>query len=191
MTRGDKETRRRGGEKARRRGDEIFFASSPPRCFASYTVIYSWLAVTLVLALAGLSLFACGRSESTSGEPTANLLAATPLSTHVFQQPTTIIKLSTPEEAGTPAPAEAVDLTRGERTYSDKKCAECHGTQGEGVQGKAKALVGMQLTEQEFTDVLRTGGQGKLGNEHLYGPQAISRSGMKALYAYLKSLPAP
>ncbi len=183
MTREDKDTRTRGREEN--------FASLPPRCFASYTVIYSQLAVTLVLALAGLSLFACGRSEPASGEPTANLLAATPLSTHVFQQPTTIIKLSTPEEAGTPAPAEDVDLTRGERTYSDKKCAECHGTRGEGVPDKAKALVGMQLSEQEFTDLLRTGGQGKLGNEHLYGPQAISRSGMKALYDYLKSLPAP
>jgi mono/diheme cytochrome c family protein len=107
--------------------------------------------------------------------------------TVVFEQPTTIITVAA---TATPMPEQSVDLDRGKRLYESKGCAGCHGAQGEGVEGKAKGLAGTQLAEQEFTDILRTGGAGKLGNEHLYGMQAISPSGMKTLYAYVKSLPA-
>jgi mono/diheme cytochrome c family protein len=113
-------------------------------------------------------------------------LAVTPISTHVFAQPTTLIKESASEATPTPE-AAAADLSRGERTYTSKGCADCHGAQGEGVDGKGSVLAGTTLTEDEFTDLLRTGGEGALGNDHLYGPQAISPSGMKNLYAYVKS----
>ena len=58
----------------------------------------------------------------------------------------------------------------------------------EGLPDKGSALAGTELTEAEFKDVLRTGGHGELGNEHLYGTSAISESGIGALYVYLQSL---
>jgi mono/diheme cytochrome c family protein len=150
------------------------------------------LNIALVLLLMSLLLSACGRSSSAGG-PVAKstLLAATPISTHVFKQPTTIIKeeavaekVETPE-AATPEAAAPEDLARGERTYTNKSCGDCHGAQGEGVEGKGSKLAGTAVTEQAFTDFLRTGGA--VGNSHLYGPQSISPSGMEALYLYVKS----
>jgi mono/diheme cytochrome c family protein len=140
----------------------------------------------IILSLTSLWLYACGRSEPAASGPTpTSRLAATPLSTHVFAQPTTLIKQAA---EATPTPdAAAVDLSRGERAYTSRGCADCHGAAGEGVEGQGSALAGTALTEEEFTDLLRTGGEGSLGNDHLYGPQAISPSGMKALYAYVKS----
>lgn len=156
--------------------------------------LYARLLVFLALVLIGSSVLACGRGSgdaSGSAEPTRDLLAATPLSDHVFKQPTSIITLPAVRETTTPLSEGAPDLARGESLYNSRRCAECHGVQGEGVAGKAEALAGLQLTEEEFTDVLRTGGRGSLGNEHLFGTQAISPAGMKALYAYIKSLPTP
>ena len=131
-----------------------------------------------------LLLIACGQSQPSSAEPTKDLLAATPLTTHVFKQPTTIIKEVAAEKVETPEVA-AEDLARGERSYTARKCGDCHGAKGEGVEGKGKALAGTNLAEEEFTDILRTGGG--LGNSHIYGTQAISPSGMEALYAFVKS----
>jgi mono/diheme cytochrome c family protein len=146
------------------------------------------LSTVLSLVFVGLWLFGCGQSEPVASGPTpTSLLNATPLSTHVFAQPTTLIKKATSAATATPEAAANVDLSRGERTYQTKGCADCHGAQGEGVAGKAEKLAGMSLSEEEFTDTLRTGGEGQLGNSHLYGTQAISPSGMKALYAYVKS----
>ncbi len=148
-----------------------------------------WFLV-LLLVLAATTLLACGKREKASEETTegaAPTLEVTPLPLRVFEQPTTMITVA---PTATAVPKETVDPERGKRLYVNKGCAECHGAQGEGVEGKAKGLAGTQLTEQEFTDILRTGGWGELGNDHLYGPQAISPSGMKALYAYVKSLPA-
>jgi mono/diheme cytochrome c family protein len=84
----------------------------------------------------------------------------------------------------------SADLERGARIYANRQCGDCHGAQGEGVPGKGSALAGLTLSEGEFTDVLRTGGNGSLGPDHLYGPNAISPSGMQALYQWLRSLPA-
>ena len=150
--------------------------------------LYIQIIPIAALTLLGMWLAACGGGGSASGGPTpTSALAATPISTHVFAQPTTIIKKET--EAATAAPTADADLSRGERVYTSKGCGECHGPQGEGVAGKAEKLAGTQLTETEFADILRTGGQGSLGNAHLYGVQAISPSGMEALYAFIKSLP--
>ena len=142
--------------------------------------------VLLIVLTLPLLLFACGRSQPAS-TPDTSFLDATPLSTHVFKQPTTIIKEAAAKETNTPEPAQSADLARGERSYTAKGCADCHGAKGAGVEGKGKKLAGITLSEQEFEDVLRTGGQGKLGNSHLFGVQAISPSGMKVLYAYVKS----
>jgi mono/diheme cytochrome c family protein len=147
----------------------------------------------LMFAAISLGLAACGQGSSTSGEPTLDRLAATPLPALNFKQPTTMIQADAPAatEASVATLTPDADLTRGEGVYTNKECGSCHGSKGEGVEGKGKAVAGTPLTEEEFTDILRTGGKGLLGNAHLYGPQAISPSGMKTLYAYIKSFPAP
>lgn len=85
-------------------------------------------------------------------------------------------------------PTVDASLSRGELVYTNKKCGDCHGAQGEGVADKGKALVGTALEFQRFEDILRTGDNGALGNEHLYGASAISPSGMTNLYAFVASL---
>lgn len=148
------------------------------------------LTLTFCLVLMAVMLISCARRQETPLETRAVAPRATvpPMPTVEFKQPTTIITVAA---TATPTPAETPDLGRGKWLYENKGCAVCHGAQGEGVEGKAKGLAGTQLSEQEFTDILRTGGAGKLGNEHLYGPQAISPSGMRALFAYIKSFQAP
>ena len=145
----------------------------------------------VMLVWLSLGLVACGQRGD---QPAVDRLAATPLPTLNFEQPTTMIRAASPEvteESDATASTADADLARGEGVYTNKGCGSCHGPKGEGVEGKAEALAGASLTEDEFTDILRTGGKGTLGNDHLYGPQAISPSGMKALYAYIKSFPAP
>jgi mono/diheme cytochrome c family protein len=68
------------------------------------------------------------------------------------------------------------------------RCASCHGEQGEGVADKASPLTEFELSYSEFDTLLRTGDNGVLGNEHLFGPNAVSPSGMQALYAYVQNL---
>ena len=87
-------------------------------------------------------------------------------------------------------PTADASLSRGATVYKNKKCAECHGAQGEGVANKGKALAGTTLAYQKFEDILRTGDNGALGNDHLYGQSAISPSGMNTLYAFVASLTA-
>lgn len=94
-------------------------------------------------------------------------------------------------DAATPAPSDAAlnaRLARGEELYTTRKCGECHGANGEGVPDKGSAVAGTTMTEQEFTDLLRTGGD--IGSDHLYGPMTISPSGVTAIHAWLQSLPA-
>jgi mono/diheme cytochrome c family protein len=98
---------------------------------------------------------------------------------------TTSLTAATVVTGDAPA-ANTSDLTRGANAYARNNCAECHGENGEGVAGKGAAIAGITLTEDEFADLLRTGGG--LGNTHIFGPSAISPGGMGALYAYVQSL---
>jgi mono/diheme cytochrome c family protein len=82
--------------------------------------------------------------------------------------------------------AGAADLERGALSYEKNKCGDCHGAQGEGVEGKGKAIAGTMLTLEEFDTILRTGSG--LGNSHIFGRSAVSPAGMEALYAYVQSL---
>jgi mono/diheme cytochrome c family protein len=147
----------------------------------------------LRLAALSLGLVACGQSASPPTEPALDRLAATPLPTLNFKQPTTMIQTGSPEatEESAALPTTDASLARGKGVYTNKGCDSCHGSKGEGVAGKGNGLAGIALTEAEFTDILRTGGKGTLGNEHLYGTQAISPSGMMALYSYIKSFSTP
>ena len=156
--------------------------------------------VCLTLVAAG-----CGRNRdeegSAGGAGLASSTAVPTMPAARFAMPTSMIdsaKNSTTTvaageavtatvAAGTPE-APAVDLTRGQTIYTNRKCAECHGEQGEGVADKGKAVAGTALSLEEFTDVMRTGRD--IGPDHIYGPNAISPGGMEALHAWLQSLPA-
>jgi mono/diheme cytochrome c family protein len=147
-------------------------------------------ALILTLLLIGFALVGCGQRQAAGPTPTPPP-TVTPLSA-AFQQPTTIIKeADSTTKSAEPAPTPTAALSRGETIYTNRNCGDCHGPQGEGVQDKGQPLVGTALTAEEFETILRTGGQGSLGNDHLYGTQSISPSGMAALYDFIKSLPAP
>jgi mono/diheme cytochrome c family protein len=93
----------------------------------------------------------------------------------------------TPLPAATLPPADSGEPVAGKTVY-DNKCASCHGAQGEGVEGKGKGVAGWTMAAADFEDILRTGGKGRLGNEHLYGPSQISPSGVSNLYAFVRTL---
>jgi mono/diheme cytochrome c family protein len=155
----------------------------------------------LLLIVLGLGLVSCGKAGAQQPEPAGTaapgevteaptlITDASPPATYVWKQPTSIIEVKdTPAQTATPASADDKLIARGQRSYEKLECGKCHGDNGEGLPDKGAALAGTELTEAEFKDVLRTGGKGELGNEHLYGTSAISESGIGALYAYLQSL---
>jgi len=158
------------------------------------------LLILPLLIVLGLGLVSCGTAGEQETVPEAAVTPeateevelitdATAPATHVWEQPTSIIEVKdTPSETATPAAVDNKLIARGKRSYEKLECGGCHGENAEGLPDKGAALAGTALTEAEFKDVLRTGGKGELGNEHLYGTSAISESGIGALYAFLQSL---
>ena len=129
----------------------------------------------------------CGRGdeENVSGEEAAsdrNVVPTMPAAR--FDQPTPVTDLQEASEADKQEDEEEPDIAAGEFVYGNR-CAECH---GEGAAGtdQATSLVGLTLSEDEFEDLIRTGGE--LGPDHLFGSTKISPDGLSAVYAYLTSL---
>jgi mono/diheme cytochrome c family protein len=161
------------------------------RC--SFPHRWLWLipATLFVLVVA-----ACGgQSAQSPGEPPASLrpVATMPPArfTAVAQQVFTDTVRTTPATnagvaSATPTSA-GPDLSRGATVYTNR-CASCHGDQGQGVDGKAEPLTEFEFSPSEFDTFLRTGANGRLGNEHLFGASMVSPSGMQALYAYVQTL---
>lgn len=141
------------------------------------------LLTIITVLVVGLFVAACGGEEA---EPTPTRAIPT-MPVARFAQPTTAITPGAAASGGA-AGEESADVTRGRTIYQNKECGSCHGAQGEGVEGKGKAIAGLDMPYDEFEDLMRTGGQGELGPDHLYGPTAISPSGMEALYAYIQQL---
>ena len=138
----------------------------------------------IALFMIGLSVAACGGGKQ--AEPTATHVIPT-MPVARFAQPTTAITPRAAGEGGAAA-TESADVTRGRTIYQNKKCGSCHGDQGQGVEGKGNAIAGLNMAYDDFEALMRTGGQGKLGPDHLYGPMAISPSGMQALYAFIQQI---
>jgi len=136
-----------------------------------------------ILMLLGLPLALILAGCGARGTPTPTVVPI-PTPQAVYEQPTSII---TPPAATVTPAAAGPDLALG-RTVYEGKCASCHGEKGEGVPGKGKGVQGWTQSALDFNDILRTGGKGTLGNEHLYGPNQISPAGMNGLYAYVQSL---
>ncbi|MCX6050764.1 MAG: c-type cytochrome [Chloroflexi bacterium] len=151
-----------------------------------------------------LLIAACGNNaNSTSGDSTDSsagnsdqpVVATMPpaqFTAVANQSVTKTMGVTTTEVVTAPASAAQAsdaDLQRGLLIYTKNKCSGCHGEKGEGVAGKAtKTIAGTTLTKEEFDKFLRTGGG--QGNDHIFGPSAISPGGMEALRAYVKSLAA-
>ena len=145
----------------------------------------------LFLALIVVVIVACGgNAENTAPAATSRPVATMPPAqfTAVAEQSGTQNKNASPDVNTLVTSTADASISRGEFAYNGKKCGECHGAQGEGVAAKGKALAGTTLSFQKFEDILRTGGNGSLGNTHLYGLSAISPSGMTNLYAFVTSL---
>lgn len=153
--------------------------------------VYRWM---ILLAALSLLVAGCGggsaSTNSTEGDagsaPTRRSAAVATMPSANFSsvgaqsgltQTTVVTTTAVEEETAGP------DLALGERVYTNR-CAECHGANGEG--GSASAVAGLTTPEEEFIDLLRTGGD--LGNDHLFGTRAVSENGIGAMYAYLQSL---
>ena len=137
-----------------------------------------------------LVIAACGGSKDAAPAATSQPVPTMPPAqfTAVAEQSAAQSLNASPKVESLVTPTADASVSRGELVYTNKKCGECHGTQGEGVADKGSALVGTTLEFQKFEDILRTGDNGALGNDHLYGASAISPSGMTNLYAFVTSL---
>lgn len=147
-------------------------------------------AIAVLLLLLTLAA-GCGPGDELTdpgGEAPADSEAVPTMPAARFDQPTPVTDLEEASEADKQADeeeaAEAPDLATGEFVYGNR-CAECH---GEGAAGtdQASSLVGLTLSEDEFEDLIRTGGE--LGPDHLFGSTKISPDGLRAVFAYLTSL---
>ncbi len=145
----------------------------------------------LLISLVLLIVAACGGDkEEAAPAATSQPVATMPPArfTAVAEQAASASSNASPKVETLITPTADASVSRGETVYKNKKCADCHGPQGEGVTDKGKALAGTTLEFQKFEDILRTGDNGALGNDHLYGSSAISPSGMTNLYAFVSNL---
>ena len=133
----------------------------------------------------------CGPGDEdnvTGGEAAADRNVVPTMPAARFDQPTPVTDMQEASEADKQEDEEEdeeePDIAAGEFVYGNR-CAECH---GEGAAGtdQATSLVGLTLSEDEFEDLIRTGGE--LGPDHLFGSTKISPDGLSAVYAYLTSL---
>lgn len=145
------------------------------------------LVLVLILAACG-----GGGDDDATELPTNTLLPR-------FQQAATATEpaiIATAVAAVPTAETEGVSLNptaiaRGLSSWERLECASCHGENGEGGSGsigdlEAPSLVGLELSEDEFIDWLRTGGE--LGSDHLFSTDRLSDSGSRNLYQYVLSL---
>lgn len=148
--------------------------------------------ISLIFFLLFIALIAgCGGSSGESAAVnTPQVVATMPPArfTAVAEQSAAQTSGVAPKAESLSTPTVDASISRGGTIYKNKKCGDCHGPQGEGVTDKGKALAGTALTFQAFETVLRTGGQGALGPDHLYGQSSISPSGVNTLYAFVASL---
>lgn len=147
-------------------------------------------AATLVAACGGggSSGDNAGDSVASGGQPVVPTMPPAQFTAVAQQSVTNTVAITATRVVTQSAQPDAQVLQRGGVIYINRKCGDCHGAQGEGLADKGPALIGTTLTLQEFENVLRTGGMGELGPDHIYGSSAISPTGMQALYAWVQSL---
>jgi mono/diheme cytochrome c family protein len=136
------------------------------------------LALSLILA-------ACANNGD-GGQAATERPTITPFPTFSGLTPTVPAVIAT--AAANNAAQSDVDpqlIERGRGRYEALECASCHGENGEGTDD-GSPLVGLALSETEFTDFMRSGGE--MGSDHQYSTDRLSASGGRNLYLYLVSL---
>ena len=160
-----------------------------PRSATRFAIV---LAVILLLAL----LAACGKGDDagTSGDDAASdsvpaasdrdIVPTMPAAR--FDQPTPVTDMEEASRADQEQDEGEIepDVATGELIFGNR-CAECHGEGAAGTE-QASPLVGFSMSEDDFEDLIRTGGD--LGPDHLFGSTKVSPDGLSAVYAYLVSL---
>lgn len=156
---------------------------------------FSLILILLLAACGGDSGGASdGDVSSADAEPTN-----TPFPTFAFVAPTNPPVFNQNAESTDEADAESTDegdaveaveldpkmVERGLGRYEALECGECHGDAGEGTDDGG-SLIDMQLTEDEFTTFMRSGGD--IGSSHQYSTDRLSKNGSSNLYQYLLSL---
>lgn len=160
---------------------------------------FSSRAAIAVLMLAALLVAACGGSGAAPGgtegqattapdTPTREGRVAPTMPALNLAQPTTMIDATKLAEKQATPSAEVINVEFGAQVY-ERHCAECHGAAGEGVADKGEAVAGVEMDEAALATLLRTGGE--YGPDHLFGIDKVSPDGIKALHAWMQTLPAP
>ncbi len=88
--------------------------------------------------------------------------------------------------AGLAAVAQEDVVQHGAQVFMDVGCWQCHGTVGQG--GAGPALLPNLHPEEVLATFVR---QGTIGGMPPYTHAVLSNEDLHAIYAYLKSLPAP
>lgn len=149
--------------------------------------------IALIQLLLSLALTACGGAEQAAAAPTNAPPTPTPFPTFAFVEPTKPPVFDATAEETSDMAAEtdqALELDpklvgRGRGRYEALACGECHGENGEGMDGD-KSLLDFALSEDEFITFVRSGGE--LGTSHQFSTDRLSNSGSRNLYQYLISL---
>lgn len=163
-----------------------------------------WMGLSLILIVLLAACGGSGDNGSSSDGDASNVDAEptnTPFPTFEFVAPTNPPVFNQSAESTDEADAEAtpeadedtvetieLDPTKVERglgRYEALECAVCHGEAGEGTEDIG-GLIDMNLTEDEFTTFMRSGGT--IGSSHQYSTDRLSRNGTENLYQYLLSL---
>lgn len=148
--------------------------------------------IALVQLLLALALTACGGNQAAS-TPTAAPPTQTPFPTFAFVEPTKppvfdATSEETPETTAEAAQEFVLDqklVDRGRGRYEALACGDCHGENGEGLNGKG-SLLEFALSEDEFITFMRSGGD--LGTSHQFSTDRLSNSGSRNLFQYLVSI---
>jgi mono/diheme cytochrome c family protein len=142
---------------------------------------------SILFPLLAMTLAACG-----AGQPTPTPLPTpTQIPTFAFEPPTappqvaTIGAASATAAATVVAGADPAKIEAGKGRYVALECGSCHGDAGQGTD-KGPRIAGTKLSEDEFINVLRSGG--KLGNAHLFSTNRLSTTGGQNIYAFMLSL---
>ncbi len=141
----------------------------------------------MLFVVLSMILAACGGEDRDSAsQPTA-------FPTFAFSAPTEAPQVATGAarsmtETAVAAESGALDLAAVERglgRYEVLECGSCHGAAGEGTDD-GMSLLEYEASQDAFVDFMRSGGD--LGNDHLYGAERLSNSGIAHLYQYVRSL---
>lgn len=140
-----------------------------------------------ILIVSVLVLAACAGSATTRE---SNLPTPSPFPTYAYVAPTEPAQLASAATAAaaTAQAGGALDpaaVEGGRERYVALECAECHGDTGDGTT-TGPSLDNMTLIEDEFIDLMRTGGT--LGSAHQYATNRLSTRGGHNLYVYLLAL---